>query len=265
MKVFFWWRTDVFIAECINVLDKLFEKINSYDENKKEVNLKKFLDTKLVRENREIKTQAFSKSTKLPVHWSSKIPVRYKRNAITGELHWAKRIASDFKKELKRIRQKYQNAAFLLKFINETICNFERGDEEMIIPEWLFNERKTFSVRFPYSPANEKFRKVFMRKVENFTNDKVKIIIIWTKQKIQSLFNNKGKVKDHSCVIYRGICSCGADYISEMIRNSEIRWNDHITGKRKNSHCFKQLNNHFEHEFWWFIFSRLFSFDVLRY
>ena len=44
----------------------------------------------------------------------------------------------------------------------------------MITPEWLFDERKTLSVRFPYSPANEKFSKAFMRKVENFTNDKVK-------------------------------------------------------------------------------------------
>ena len=41
----------------------------------------------------------------------------------------------------------------------------------MIIPEWLFDERKTFSVRFPYSPANEKVGKAFMIKVENFTND----------------------------------------------------------------------------------------------
>ena len=83
----------------------------------------------------------------------------------------------------------------------------------MIIPEWLFDERKTFSVRFPYSPANEKFSKAFMRKVENFTKDKVKVIIIWNTRKIQSLFNNKDKIKHDSCVIYRGICSCGADYI----------------------------------------------------
>ena len=71
--------------------------------------------------------QVFRKSLKLPVHWSSKIPVRYKRNAITGELHPAKRIASDFNKELKRIRQKYRNAGFPLKFINETICKFKRA------------------------------------------------------------------------------------------------------------------------------------------
>ena len=138
--------------------------------------------------------------------WSSKIPVRYKRDAITGELYRAKRIASDVNHKSKRIRQKYRNTGFPLKFINETICNFERGKKEMIIPEWLFDERKTFPVRFPYSRANEK-----MRKVKIFTTDKVKVIIIRNTRKIQSLFNNKDKVKHHSCVIYRGICSYGAD------------------------------------------------------
>ena len=119
--------------------------------------------------------QVLSKSTKLPVHWSSKIPIRYKRNAITGELRQVKRIASDFNKELKRIRQKYQNAGFLLKILNEAICNFERRKGEMVIPERLSDEIKTFSFRLPYSLASEKFSKVFMRKVENFTNDKVKV------------------------------------------------------------------------------------------
>ena len=61
----------------------------------------------------------------------------------------------------------------------------------MITPEWLFDERKTFSVRFTYSPAN----KYFVRKVKNFTNDKVKAIIIWNAKKMQSLVNNKDKVK----------------------------------------------------------------------
>ena len=161
-----------------NDVDKLFEKRNSYIENRKltlEVNPTKSLETELVRENEEIIMQVLSKSTKLPVHWSSKIPIRYKRNAITGELRQVKRIASDFNKELKRIRQKYQNAGFLLKILNEAICNFERRKGEMVIPERLFDEIKTFSFRLPYSLASEKFSKVFMRKVENFTNDKVKV------------------------------------------------------------------------------------------
>ena len=149
----------------------LFEKLNFHNENIKltlEVNLTKFLDTELVTENGEITMQVFSKSTKLPVHWSSKIPVRYKRNAITEELNQAKRIASDFNKELKRIRKKYQNAGFSLKFINETICNFESGKEEMIIPEWLFDQRKTFSVRFPYTLPQTRNLVTFYEKSRKF-------------------------------------------------------------------------------------------------
>ena len=65
----------------------------------------------------------------------------------------------------------------------------------MIIPESLFDERKAFSVRFTYSPANKNLVKYFVRKVKNFTNDKVKAIIIWNAKKMQSLVNNKDKVK----------------------------------------------------------------------
>ena len=149
----------------------LFEKLNFHNENIKltlEVNLTKFLDTELVTENGEITMQVFSKSTKLPVHWSSKIPVRYKRNAVTEELNRAKRIASDFNEELKRIRQKYQNAGLSLKFINEIICNFEIGKEEMIIPEWLFDQRKTFSVRFPYTLPQTRNLVTFYEKSRKF-------------------------------------------------------------------------------------------------
>ena len=79
-----------------NDVNKLFEELNSYNED-----LTKFMDTELAREKGGITMQVFSKTTKLSVHWSSKIPVRYKCNAI-GELHRAKRIPSDFNKELKR-------------------------------------------------------------------------------------------------------------------------------------------------------------------
>ena len=123
---------DTYVRKKKYVVDKLFEELNSHNENIKltlEVKPTKFLDTELVRENGEITMQVFSKSTKLPVQWSPKIPVRYKRNAITGELNRAKRIGPDFNKELKRIRQKYRNAGFSLKFINKTICNFERRND----------------------------------------------------------------------------------------------------------------------------------------
>ena len=57
-------------------------------------------------------------------------------------------------------------------------------------------------------------------------------------------------------MIYHGICSSGADYIGEAIRNSEIRWNEHITPKDKKSDCVKHSNDHFDHDFRWFVLFR---------
>ena len=54
---------------------------------------------------------------KLPVHWTSKIQVTYKRNAIIGELHRAKKITSNFDMEIKRIVNKYTAAGFPGRFV----------------------------------------------------------------------------------------------------------------------------------------------------
>ena len=56
---------DTYLWRKKNHVDKLFEVLNSYNENiklKLEVNRTKSLDTEMVRENGEIKTQVFSKS-----------------------------------------------------------------------------------------------------------------------------------------------------------------------------------------------------------
>ena len=58
-----------------------------------------------------------------------------------------------------------------------------------------------------------------------FSSCEVRFNIIWNNCKIQSLFNNKDKVHHLSCVIYKYVCSCGANYIGETIRNVKIRLN----------------------------------------
>ena len=83
-----------------NVTDTLFDALNSYHPNIKftlEQNPKGFLDTQIIKENNRIKTQVFVKKSMYPVHCSSKVPFRYKKNAINGELHRAKKIFSNFK------------------------------------------------------------------------------------------------------------------------------------------------------------------------
>ena len=97
-------------------------------------------------------------------------------------------------------------------------------------------------MRLPSSSANEKFSEVFVNKIEDYTNGKVKLVIVWNTRKIQSLFNYKDKLHHQSC-------SCGAGYIGETIRNTEISWKEHSTGRDKNSDCVKHLNNNFNHKF----------------
>ena len=63
---------DTYVRRKKNETDELYNALNSYSLN----------------------------SLKLPVHWTSKIPVRYKRNAIIGELHRAQKIASNFDIEI---------------------------------------------------------------------------------------------------------------------------------------------------------------------
>ena len=70
-----------------NVKDELFQNFKTTLEE----NPRKLLDTEIIRKNNTISTQVFTKLTKFPVHWSSKIPTNYKRNAITSELHRVKK------------------------------------------------------------------------------------------------------------------------------------------------------------------------------
>ena len=65
----------------------------------------KFLDTKIIYEDNQIKTKIHRNERKLPVHWTSKIPKRYNRNAINADLNRAARIASTFTEEIPTIKQ----------------------------------------------------------------------------------------------------------------------------------------------------------------
>ena len=61
--------------------DLLFENLNNHHPNIKytiETMPQKFLDTKIIYEDNQIKTKVHRNERKLPVHWTSKIPKRYK-------------------------------------------------------------------------------------------------------------------------------------------------------------------------------------------
>ena len=62
----------------------------------------------------------------------------------------------------------------------------------------------------------------------------------------QLLFLLKDKVMHLSCVIYKGICSCGETHVGETIRNCKINWNEHE----------EKLSRKIEHEFSWYVLTK---------
>ena len=217
---------DTYIRRKKKVNDELLQNLNSYHTNIKltlEESPRKFLDAGIIRNNNSISTQVFPKLKKLPVYWSSEIPISYKQMLLPVNYIETEKFVTDFDKELRRMKTKFLLAGYPVKFINDTFCRFNEEKEELLIPKWLFDETKLVLIRLPFAPRNEKFSKRFISILKTFTNCKVRFHIIWNIRKIQSIFSNKDKMQLLSYVIYKGVCSCGADDIGETIRNVEIR------------------------------------------
>ena len=79
----------------INKKDDIYEALKKYHKQIKltvEKSSSKLLDTKLLINNGIYETQVYRKETKIPTHWSSNIPKKYKRNAISVDLRRSKQI-----------------------------------------------------------------------------------------------------------------------------------------------------------------------------
>ena len=152
---------------------------------------------------------------------------------------------------MKRINIRYLQVGFPIHIRIYVSQRFNQEKDEVLIRQWLIDDSKECLIRLLFAPANEKFIKSFIYKLEIFANYKVKFNIAWNTWKIKFSLNNKDKVSHYSCVIYRGICWCGADYIRETVHNARLQWNEHENGTDKNSKCAKHLNENDNHEFKW--------------
>ena len=158
----------------------MFNGLNNYHQNINltlELNPKWFLDTNLEFQNSILITSVYRKETKLRTPWDSKIPKKYKRNVIVGDLHRSKRISIDFTKEKIIIKNKFKKVDFPTKFIDSVINHFEYNErnkdqqDDFIISSYLFEEAKPrIVVEFPFCELNEKVS-AFRKKFDCFTND----------------------------------------------------------------------------------------------
>ena len=106
---------DTYVRRKKNIRDMFFEDLNSHYQNIKstvEVNPSMFLDTELIRAKESILTEVFNKPHKFSVNWSFKIPIRYKCNALIGELQREKRIASNFDKKYGELKKNIKMLVF---------------------------------------------------------------------------------------------------------------------------------------------------------
>ena len=138
---------DIITRRKKNQPDELLSKLMSFHPKIRftvEVNPQKFLDTQLIVNNDGVcETRVFRKPNKVPLHWHSKTPVRYKRNAIIGDLTRAKRISDCFTEEVEVIRSKFLTAGFPKRFVDSVIRNFlnpqQNNDESLpLIPPFFF-------------------------------------------------------------------------------------------------------------------------------
>ena len=251
---------DIYSRRNKSQQDVLFEALNNFHPNIKltiEVNPEKCLDTKILLNNEGVvTTQVYRKENKKAVPWVSKIPKRYKRNTISGDLHRSRKIASNFDIEIRAIKAKYNKAGYPRRFIGSIIRDFITPldkDESFIIPPNMFEVKKPFLLlEIPYCEQNEIASKRFIKKFHQFTGEKYDIAVKWLTKKVKSLFPLKDRNLHPSCKIYKGICSCGETYIDETIRNVEERWSEHNSADNKSEPA-KHLADNKEHSFLWSI------------
>ena len=99
---------------------------------------------------------------------------------------------------------------------------------------------------------NEKYCACFIKILVSFTSEKVKFNVVWNTCKIQFILSLEHKVQHLSCVIYKGICSCGETYVSEAIRDCKIKWDEHNDVNTNSEHV-KHLAKIIDHKFSWYI------------
>ena len=164
--------------------DLVFENLNNHHPNINytiEAMPQKFLDTKIIYDDNQIKINVHGNKRKLPVHWTSKIPKRYKRNAINTDLNRTARIASTFTEEISTIKQKLLSADYLSGFVNSAIKQFNEKcngntQDDYIIPPDIFDVPKPLVLHeIPYCPRNETLSKRFIKKLHGCTNNSYEI------------------------------------------------------------------------------------------
>ena len=126
----------LFVSPIYNLIhnnksDLLLVQLNSYHPNiafTVEENPNHFQDTAIHSTKSNFTFSVYTKPDKIPTKaGESKVATSWKRNALTGALHCAKRIATctNFKSKVKIIKKKFQKSCYPRKFIENATTLFK--------------------------------------------------------------------------------------------------------------------------------------------
>ena len=161
--------------------DELLSNMNSHHENI-ESNPARFFDTASnVNLDAFVTIKVFQKPGKFPAIWNSEIPKSQKKKNINGDLHWTFKHASDFDAEVSIITKKYLDIGYPIGFITSVISDFKnKGGNQPVIPDKLFEERSKVLFKLRYCPRNEYEVKRYTDKIESYTGGNIRVIVLWS-------------------------------------------------------------------------------------
>ena len=89
---------------------------------------------------------------------------------------------------LRTLMKKRKDAGYPKHVIKNTIKKFIRKKDEPLIPLWMFDERKHFTIRLPFSSKIEKYNAYFINKLVSFISGKVTFNVVWKIRKNSVVF-----------------------------------------------------------------------------
>ena len=163
--------------------DALFERLNRYHPSiafTVEENPDHYVDTAVSYTNK-FNCSVFKKPGKLSTDYKSEVPTKWKRNCITGALLRAKRIFTDFEKDIKILETSFIKAGYPKRVISHTIDDFvnDSSEDDNIISNFLYEERKKVFIKLPFCDKNKKLSNMFFAKLNKFTNFNFIFVILW--------------------------------------------------------------------------------------
>ena len=156
-----------------------------------QINPIKFFDTNLRNKDGTYVTKVYRKETKISAHCYPQIPKRYKRKSTKVDLHCAKEVSTNFKEELKFIRNKFLKACFFLPFINSVIKDFiyqekivQQNSKRIVNYTFIF----LWSWTTVFITEIKSKSKDFIRKFHKFPNNQCRLEnwVVWFVWKIKT-------------------------------------------------------------------------------